>query len=544
MPLCLPVFIAVGLGMVAAIPADARESSFDRFRFDTSTGALEVRGKGDAPTWTLVRESQGLAYLEFPGTTHQGRTQALSPSHPSIARILFAQNRPGIVRLAVRGRALPLLKPTVTPEGRGWVMRIPLAPPSSSSRPLPRSEAKIARADDPRRQRQRAWMGPASFDPQSGLVTIPYFGANPDWGLDAAEGNVVFAEFPGLEAPPSVWLGKTRSFNPSHAFIQRILVAQNRNGVVRLAVRGSVPIGMEVSRRRQGDHWLIVARPYPLPQPEPTPEPTPEPLPTPEPVATPVPEPEATPEPAVTPEPEPTSVIVPVAPVRSLTLPPPRITSGYGLLMENVGAEDLSLRVDDLLSVGVDWEPTWEAWSFPLHFGQQTYQFTNPDYPGTLHRRQVSVAALAVDRRYHWADMNMATGVGYHGNWASVSNSAQAPVQPAPSSLWFSPTMNLHGVELRQRIARDLNPWLGLGLDLRVSPYLFFEAPGPAMPWLSRFSLEPSVTLGARQGLRLGGFVEAIVDPGRFGGAFQQIQTGGRLQLDFGPMGRDSEEGK
>jgi len=541
MPFCLPVLVAVGLGVVAAIPADASESSFERFRFDASTGALEVRGKGELPTWTLVRESQGLAYLELPGTTHQGRTQALNPSHPSIARVLFAQNRPGVVRLAVRGRALPPLKPTVTPEGSGWVMRLPLAPPSSSSRPLPRSEAKIAKADDPRRQRQRVWMGPASFDPQSGLVTIPYFGSNPDWVLDEAQGNVVFAEFPGLEAPPSVWLGKTRAFNPRHAFVQRILVAQNRNGVVRLAVRGSVPIGMEVSRRRQGDHWLIVARPYPLPQPEPTPEPTPEPVsaePTPKPVVT------LAPKPVVTPEPAPTPAVVPASPVRSLTLPAPRITTGYGLLTESIGAEALSLRVDDLVSVGVDWEPSWEAWSFPLHVGQQAYQFTNSDYPGTLHRRQVSVAALAVDRRYRWADMNMATGLGYHGNWASVSNSTQSPVQPAPSSLWFSPSMNLHGFELRQRIARDLTPWLGLGLDLRVSPYLIFEAQGPAMPWLARLSLEPSVALGARQGLRIGGFAEAIVDPERFGGAFQQLQAGGRLQLDFGPMGRDSEEGK
>jgi hypothetical protein len=239
----------------------------------------------------------------------------------------------------------------------------------------------------------------------------------------------------------------------------------------------------------------------------------------------------------------PTPVVVPADPARPLTLHPPRVTTGYGLLTENIGAEALSLRVDDLVSVGVDWEPSWGDWSFPLHFGQQAYQFENPDYPGTLHRRQVSIAGLAIDRRYRWANMAMATGLGYQGRWAAVSHTAQPPVQPAPSTLWFSSAINMHGLELRQRVARDLQPWLSLGLDLRLSPYLFFEAQGPAMPWLTRLSLEPSVTLGARRGVTIGGFVEAIADPGSFGGAFQQLQAGGRLQVDFGPLGSDSEEG-
>lgn len=533
----LPVFVALGIGVGMALPAEARESTFERFRFDPVQGILEIRGDGDLPTWTLIRESQGLAYLEFPGTTHLGRTQALNPRHPSLSRILFAQNRPGVARLAVRGTRLPELTPRVTQAGKGWRLTLQLATPSSSSRPNKPKAPRNAHADDPRRQRH-AWMGPARFDLRNGEITFPYYGANPDWVVQDAEGHVVFAEIPGKINAPALWLGRTTSYNPEHAFIQRVLVAQNRSGVVRLGVRGSVPIGMDVSRRRQGDHWVIVVRPYPLPTPtpevvsqlEPGPRPTPIPLPelTPEPIATPVPLPLEKP-------------LSPVVQQARFEAPPPRVSSSYGSLSEAIGAEALSLRADNLVSVGVDWVPTWADWSFPLHLGQQGYQFDNPDYPGTLHRRQVTSAAIAVDRRYRWSGLELSSGVGYQGRWAAVSSSAQAPVQPAPSTLWFSSSMALHGVELRQSLDGDLWPGFGGGIDLRWTPVMLMAAQGPEMPWLTRLSLEPRMNLGPSRGLVLGAFADAVFDPGSFGGAFHQLQTGIRMQLDFGPLGREPE---
>jgi hypothetical protein len=543
-PFYLPIVLAAGVGVLAASPAHARDSSFERFRFDANRGTLEIRGEGNLPTWTLVRESHGLAYLEFPGTTPQGRTQALNSRHPSVSRILFAQNRPGVVRLAIRGNRLPQLDPVVSREGSGWRFVLQLAAPGSSSRPSKSRQAKLERADAPRRQRRGNWMGPAGFDPRNGLITFPYYGTDPNWIIRDAEGNVVFAEFPEGSGFPAHWVGRTTSFNPDHAFIQRVLVAQNRPGVVRLGVRGAVPIGMEVTRRRVGNHWLIVARPYPLPKPVPTPVPAPTPAPTPEPVPIPVPtpSPEPTPEPVELPSPAPAEVPVPPAsPAFRLEGPPPRVSSTYGLLTETIGAESLSLRVDNLVSVGVDWAPTWEAWSFPIHVGQQGYQFTNPDYPGTLHRRHVTVAALAAERHYRWADLDLATGLGYQGRWGAVSSTAQTPVQPAPSTLWFSPSMALHGLELRQSLDAELLAGVGGGLDLRWSPVMLFAAQGPSMPWLTRLSIEPRVSVGPSRGFVLGAFADAVFDPASMGAAFHQVQAGVRMQVDFGPLGREPE---
>lgn len=217
------------------------------------------------------------------------------------------------------------------------------------------------------------------------------------------------------------------------------------------------------------------------------------------------------------------------------------MSSTYGLLSEAIGAEALSLQVDHVVSVGVDWEPSWEAWSFPLHLGQQGYQFTNPDYPGTVHRRQVTLAALAADRHYRWADLDLATGLGYQGRWAAVTSNAQAPVQPAPSTMWFSPSLSLHGIEVRQSVESSLHRHLGLGVDLRWSPVVLYGAQGPAMPWLTRLSLEPRMSIGPNRGLLFGAFGDAVFDPGSFGGSFHQLQTGIRLQYDFGPLGREPE---
>lgn len=539
-PFCLPVFAALSVWGLLSAPADARGTSFERFRFDAAKGTLELRGDGEKPSWTIVRESSRLTYLEFPGSTPLGRTQAMSPRHPSVSRLLFAQNRQGVVRLAIVGDRLPRIEPVLTPSGKGWRVVLQLAAPGSSSRPVKRPANKVEQADDPRRQRRNAWMGPATFDPRNGLITFPYYGADPNWLIQDAEGHVVFAEFPGASGAKASWLGKTKAFNPRHAYVQRILVAQNRPGVVRLGVRGSVPIGMEVTRRRQGDHWLLTARPYPLPTPSPTPIPAPTPTPTPEPTPLPTPEPLVRPVPTPSPSPEPVKPVV--EPDRPFHMPPPRVSSTYGLLTEAIGAESVSLRVDDLLSVGIDWEPSWGDWSFPMHVGQQGYQFINSDYPGMLHRRQVTLAALAVERRYRWANLEMASGLGYQGRWAAVSSTAQAPVQPAPSTLWFSPALNLHGIELRQSLDAEVLPALGLGLDLHWTPWVAFEAQGPAMPWLTRLSLEPRMSLGPNHGVVIGGFADAVIDPGSLGGAFQQLQAGVRLQYDFGPLGRDSED--
>ncbi|MNT94923.1 hypothetical protein D3C72_2367000 [compost metagenome] len=62
------------------------------------------------------------------------------------------------------------------------------------------------------------------------------------------------------------------------------------------------------------------------------------------------------------------------------------------------------------------------------------------------------------------------------------------------------------------------------------------------MPWLTRLSLEPRMSLGPSHGFVIGGFADAVFDPGSLGGAFQQLQAGVRLQYDFGPLGRDSED--
>ncbi|MNK23026.1 hypothetical protein D3C87_413130 [compost metagenome] len=538
-PRYVPLLPALALGVLISLCDEARASSFQPFRFDEAAGTLVIEGEGSPPTWTLFRESSQLSYLEFAGTVHEGRTQALNPKHPTVTRILLAQNRPGVVRLAIRGSRLPGLKPTVAAGKRGWQLRIRVATPLSSSHPIAPIAPRLEYASDPRRK--HVWMGSGAFDARTGIMTLPYHGTEPSWVIETAEGNVIYAEFPASHGAPVSLLGRTRSFSPKHPFLERILVAQNRPGVVRLALRGSVPIGLSVERQRRGASWLIVARPYPLPTSsarsssaetlvpmvEPTSMPTP--VPTPMMIASPGP----LPEPVPTPEPSSREA--------SLAWPPPRVSVTHGLVTENVGFEAQNLRVDDVSGVALDWEPSWDAWSLPLRFGQQSYQFGNADYPGVLHRRQVTEAAIALARRYHAGNLHFTTRLGYSGRWAAVSSSTQAPSQPAPSLLWFSPALNFHGIDLGQRVEAPILPWLGLELDLGLSPYVFAEAQGLSLPWLSRVSIAPSVTLGPGRGYHLGAFVETTFDPARLGGDFHQLQAGGRLRFDFGPLGRDAE---
>ena len=233
-----------------------------------------------------------------------------------------------------------------------------------------------------------------------------------------------------------------------------------------------------------------------------------------------------------------------VAETPSFQVHPPRISTSYGLLTEGIGAEALQVRVEGLVSVGVEVDATLGDWALPVHFGQQGYQFANPDYPGLLHQRQITVFALAVERRYPWGALAMASGIGYQGRWGAISSTAEPPTQPAPSTFWFSPVMSLHGVELRQQVAVPLHPLLGIGLDLRWTPVLALTAEGPTMPWLTRLSFEPRLTMGASRGLSLSGFADAIFDPGSLGGGFHQVQTGFGLRYDFGPMGRDPEDAR
>lgn len=220
----------------------------------------------------------------------------------------------------------------------------------------------------------------------------------------------------------------------------------------------------------------------------------------------------------------------------------PKLRTSVGWLTEAIAAETLDLRVNDLASLGVDWTPSWGPWALPLHIGQQGYQFGNPDYPGVLHRRQVTVGSLAIERRYRWASLALASGIGYQGQWSEVSSTAAAPAQPAPSVFWFSPRIAVHGIELRQRAAATLHPAFGVGLGLRWTPLVTLNARGPALPVLTRLSVEPALTFGTRQGFALLGFADAVFDPGTWGATFQQVQAGIGLRVDFGSLGRDPEE--
>lgn len=112
------------------------------------------------------------------------------------------------------------------------------------------------------------YVGRFRFQPRATTIVLPISGPLASLAWDERPRmpaqRVDYLEIPGLGTTTArLQGGLVRSLNPRHRLVRRILVAQNRPGVVRVAVRGSRPVRLIPEYARDGGRWYLRIRVVP-----------------------------------------------------------------------------------------------------------------------------------------------------------------------------------------------------------------------------------------------------------------------------------------
>lgn len=111
-------------------------------------------------------------------------------------------------------------------------------------------------------QSEVTYVGRFRFLPKSSVIMLPITGPLASLAWDKRprmpRQKVDYLEIPGLGPTPARLQGKlVQSRNPRHYLVRRILVAQNRPGVVRVAVRGSRAVHMVPDYTQRNGRWYL-----------------------------------------------------------------------------------------------------------------------------------------------------------------------------------------------------------------------------------------------------------------------------------------------
>ncbi|MBO9539271.1 AMIN domain-containing protein [bacterium] len=523
---------AIPLAACCALGADptaqaAESPHVGRPQYDAVQRTLTLTGTGDRPQVRMIREPGQILYLELVGARYGARTWSINPNDGLVRRILVAQNRPGVVRIALRGVEELRLARAFSPHGSGWQLKLDIAPQKPPLAPPPARKPEQAIAPEHRRREDEpALIGSFRFDGRTGEIRLPLYRRPVSSGVfvDPHRPNVAFVELPAGYGGRVELVGRTRSLDPAHPLIDRILLAQNREGVVRLAVRAKQPFELQTRRRPVRDHWELVIKLVPVAMPAPTPTPLPMPTAMPAlPVATigANSEPTLTPSPSLSPCPSP----VPPAdhPGHRLQVPRPlsqTITMGYQSrnLQEDYATGGSVSRLSAIDAYGLTLEQQWQdAFSSRLALDRAAYRIVDDSLLGSHHdRTETQLKALAV-----WENsalkVRQRLAVGYQMRVVSVDSSFAAP-QP---SYMFSNSQLYHGPEVGDELVVPLTGPLDGLLDLQLQPYVFnaLDTGVPELGPLYRLSVEPGLqaSFGAAS-LRLSYQVDLL---SRYGGPFQ-----------------------
>ncbi len=294
----------------------------------------------------------------------------------------------------------------------------------------------------------------ASRLPLDGTSTLPGMSVHADGPY------VAYVEVDSRLISPSYrhW---TSSMNLSQGLVERVLVAKNRPGIVRIAIRAREPIRLQTHLERHGETWRLAVRPIsrPAPSVEPvaapqpvsvvpeTVEPTPEPLPSPElqPIASAEREP-ILPSAAPVPLPEPLRTPEAAHEARSRFELRRRIIS----LAEDVprgGANGI-----EAAGLGA-WELDWlHAWTprlaSRLRLGLwDAYTIQDLDLPNSTHERFPAELSVALQTESAWGALRLSPYAGATLRRVQVVNSFEslAPMYVFSSqAAYFGPEIGSH----------------------------------------------------------------------------------------------------
>lgn len=348
-----------------------------------------------------------------------------------------------------------------------------------------------------------------TFHPEEGVIVLPIQGPQPDWKVFLEpRGRVAYMEVP-LPPTSATFLSRTQSVNPSSGLVARVLVANNRPGVVRIAVRGRAPIRFHPEVVSLGGdrsllkihvlpyqqkapaaparppHWEQPVAPAPRPERPVTPPPA-----SPVPIAPPPPPapPSASPVPPAAEEirlplPEPSP-----EPVRPVVVPTPEPEGPEPLSRVDVGrttvdfSEDYAwggskqVKVSGLMAWHGTWSQRWsEQWGTRLQVMKwEPYTILDLDLQGSTHVRTETAARLTAD--WHAQPLGVPLSVGA-GGWvraARVENTFE-PLAPlylfSKQQLYMGPVFD----------ARTTVPIWGplravLGVELKPAVLPIFDA--------------------------------------------------------------------
>jgi hypothetical protein len=352
-------------------------------------------------------------------------------------------------------------------------------------------------------------VGKFTFHPDRTLITLPLHGARPRWKVVHERGTrVAYLEIPA-DAKLVAMTGRTQSLNPESGLLERILFAQNRPGVVRIAVRGHQAVRMLPELVDDGSNLTLHLRfePFdmpkapvsPTPQPKPTPSPAPRPTPSllPPPLPTPSaapPSPEPTPEssPPATPAPLPSPALPSPSPTPAPKIPeepepPSRVELSRYTIAFNEDYAAGSANNIQIPNLGVT-ELTWtqhldEAWRSRLNYKRwDEYTIVDVDLAGSMHYRNENWLEAGLERRVQTGPVAHALGVGYYLRDVRVRNTMETI---APEYL-FSGFQFYHGLTLADTMTLRLwGPFrLVGGVTLRPLNFAHVEEGVPEMPWL------------------------------------------------------------
>lgn len=112
------------------------------------------------------------------------------------------------------------------------------------------------------------YVGRFRFQPRGSVIMLPISGPLASLAWDRRPRmpaqKVDFLEIPGLgPTPAKLRGGLVQGRHYRHRLVRRILVAQNRPGVVRVAVRGARPVRMVPEYVRQDGRWYLRIRVLP-----------------------------------------------------------------------------------------------------------------------------------------------------------------------------------------------------------------------------------------------------------------------------------------
>ncbi|HEY9898171.1 MAG TPA: hypothetical protein V6D00_03210 [Pantanalinema sp.] len=373
---------------------------------------------------------------------------------------------------------------------------------------LPVASPAAPRAEHPASAKLK--VGAFGYDEATAVITLPVEGAIARGPMYLEpRSRVAFMELPAGRGVAE-FLRRTQSLNPSKGIAERILVANNRPGVVRIAVRGRVPIRFYPELVRQDDHhWLLrlhllpfeekaPARKVPVaPAPAAPPVSTPRPLPSPAPSAAPAspppePEPPLAPGPPSSPEASPPPAAMAPVPLATPT-PAPRVPEGpepqsrlevarrWSTLSEDYAAgSSNNVRVEGASAWEAGWTHRWtDAWSTRAALSAwEPYTIVDLDLKGSTHTR--STVGLDLEAAWHTDVLGapVALGAGWWLSHESVTHTVQ-PLAPlflfSSRQLYTGPSLSATTAlkvfgPLRVYVAAQARPIVFSALDADVDP--------------------------------------------------------------------------